>query len=150
MTKFILTKELGKLARWLRLLGYDASYYHQEDLGKLLITSLREKRLIITRCHKLKKSSPSGVVLIKSCFLKEQLRELKKMVNLSFDRDKVFTRCSLCNTLLIKIDKKEEKEKIPEYVYQTHNFFMKCPSCGRVYWEGSHWGNINKIKEVLT
>ncbi|OPX30679.1 MAG: hypothetical protein B1H08_01095 [Candidatus Omnitrophica bacterium 4484_171] len=149
MFKFIVTKELGKLARWLRILGFDTAYYTSETQGTLIIKALSEGRIVVTRCRRASDSLDKITLVINSDKLKEQLREVMKELHLSVDEGKMFTRCTFCNGMLERTDKDGVKESIPEYVFKTHNEFMKCASCGKIYWRGTHWGNIqdtlNKI-----
>jgi len=136
------TKELGKLARWLRILGFDTFYYNGDTLGTLVIKALSESRIVVTRRRKTIGSLEKTTIVIRSDKIKAQLREVIGELSLVIDESKMFSRCTICNKILESIDKNEVKESIPEYVFKTHNEFMKCASCGRIYWQGTHWGNI--------
>ena len=142
MFKFIVTKELGRLARWLRILGFDTVYYSEDTQGTLVIRALSEGRVVVTRRRKTIGSLEKTTIVIRSDKIKAQLREVMEELHLVIDESKMFTRCTICNKILESIDKNEVKESIPEYVFKTHNEFMKCASCGRIYWQGTHWGNI--------
>lgn len=144
MYKFIVTKELGKLARWLRILGFDTSYYVSDSIGSLIIESLREDRIIVTK-RRGKIDELKKVIVVNSNDVKMQLKEIMEKLDLVIDKDKMFMRCVLCNELLRKITKEEAKDKVPEYVFKIHTDFMTCIKCGRIYWQGSHWGNINNV-----
>jgi len=61
----------------------------------------------------------------------------------------MFTRCIICNEPLFPIEKREIKELVPQYVYQTQNLFHKCNICKRVYWQGTHWGNMQRYLESI-
>lgn len=149
MIKFILTKELGRLAKWLRILGFDTVYFKQDNKGLLLLTSLREERIILTRNQRLAKIKGPRIINIKSDNLKEQLREILDLFKISIDEEKMFTRCVICNLELEYIEKEKVKQKVPEYVFQTQNNFYTCRGCGRIYWQGTHWGNVAKILEEI-
>jgi len=144
MFKFIVTKELGKLARWLRILGFDTVYYNSAVQGTLVIRALSEDRMVVTRRRKTADSLDKITLVINSDKLKSQLREVLEGLHLDLDKDKMFTRCTLCNGILKQADKNKVKEIIPEYVFKTHNEFMECVSCGKIYWRGTHWGNIKE------
>ena len=146
MVKFILTKEVGRLCKWLRILGFDAEYFLEDNLATLIIKALKENRIIVTRK---KKIDDLKVIRVYANDVKEQLREVLTQLELKPDEDKMFTRCVICNKTLEKVEKEKIKEKVPLYVYQTQNEFYQCPSCRRIYWQGTHWGNVKKIIQDL-
>ncbi|MCM8782974.1 MAG: Mut7-C RNAse domain-containing protein [Candidatus Omnitrophica bacterium] len=147
--KFILTKELGRLAKWLRIMGFDAVYFKAENRSLLLIEALRENRIILTRNQKVAKTHGPQVINIKAEDFRGQLRQVLEELKIELDRDKMFSRCVLCNIELDFIEKDKVKERVPEYVFQTQKVFYICKDCGRIYWQGTHWGNVEKIlKEI--
>jgi len=143
--KFILTKELGRLAKWLRILGFDTEYYQKDNLSSLIIQALRDERIIISRNQHLPLSKGIKIILIGAEKIKEQVAEALKKLNLQAQEGAMFSRCILCNVELKDIAKDKVKEKVPEYVYQTQKDFITCPKCKRIYWPGTHWGNVEKI-----
>ena len=148
--KFIATKELGKLVKWMRILGFDAEYFKEANYSKLKITALRDERIILTK--NLSLSQPQGIkmVRIKSDLLNEQLQEVLKELNLKPDNNLMFSRCTVCNVVLESVEKDKIKHKVPEYVFKTQENFLACPVCQRVYWAGTHWGNVSQvIKEIM-
>jgi uncharacterized protein with PIN domain len=142
--KFVLTKELGRLAKWLRILGFDTEYYQQSNVGSLIIQALREERIIISRNHHLPQGRGINIVCLSSEKIAEQLNELLNLLKLKPEPDMMFSRCTICNLELKPIDKPMVKDKVPEYVFQTQEVFVRCPQCSRVYWQGTHWGNVEK------
>ena len=147
--KFLLTKEVGKLARWLRILGYDATYYREENTAGALLLALREGRVIITRNKVFfDKVSVKSVYLTQEK-IKDQLGRVIKELNLKIDEGMMFTRCILCNKDLEKIKKEMVIDRVPPYVFKIQDKFMECLACKRIYWPGSHWGNIRRcVKEI--
>lgn len=145
MARFILTKELGRLARWLRILGFDTVYFKEDNRARVLLIALRQERILITRCKVLFDKVSLKAVYVKEEMLEAQLKKVIESLRLDIQEDKMFTRCTLCNTPLAHITKEKIKEIIPQYVYKTQNEFMICPQCKRVYWQGSHWGKVNKV-----
>jgi hypothetical protein len=143
--KFILTKELGRLARWMRILGFDTIYFKSDNIGTLIVEALRDKRIIITRRKQKIEGLEKQMIVIKGTELKEQLKEVVKKLNLKVEEEKMFTRCTICNQILEEVEKEEIKDLVPEYVYNTQEFFMKCGQCKRIYWQGSHWGNVKEV-----
>jgi uncharacterized protein with PIN domain len=143
--KFILTKELGRLAKWLRIFGFDTIYYNNLNSSTLLLTALQENRIIVTRTAKMGVHLGIRTVIIESDFLHEQLQQLFRELNIAPDVSQTFSRCVLCNETLLPIDKEQVKTKVPEFVYQTQDSFMSCSACKRIYWQGTHWGNVKQI-----
>jgi len=148
--KFLLTKELGRLAKWLRILGYDAEYCDNSNHSALIILALRDDRVILTRNQHLPRHTGIPIILVNAQELKQQLGEVVKTLKLEVNKDIIFTRCILCNTLLVPIDKVKVQDKVPEYVFATQDNFITCPKCNRVYWQGTHWGNVAKMIEEIT
>jgi hypothetical protein len=147
--KFILTKELGRLAKWLRILGYDACYFKEDNKGLLLIEALRDERIILTRNSRLPQAKGIPMIKIKSDYLKEQIKQVWKDLKLKADEALMFSRCIICNVQLVEIEKEKIKDEVPEYVYNTQKDFITCPKCQRIYWAGTHWGNVTKtLKEI--
>lgn len=147
--KFILTKELGKLAKWLRILGYDAEYFDKDNPGFLFIRALKDSRIILTRNHRLPKRTALRIVMIESEIVKEQIPEVLNTLKLKVNKDIMFTRCILCNEPLIPVEKESVRNIVPEYVFKTQESFITCPKCNRVYWQGTHWGNAASILEEI-
>jgi hypothetical protein len=147
--KFILTKELGRLAKWLRILGFDTVYYNQDNLSSLIIQALRDERIILTRNQHLPQARGLKIVLIKNEKIKKQVAEILQTLKLKPEPEMMFSRCILCNTELVYITKDEVKDKVPEYVFNTHEDFITCPQCNRIYWRGTHWGNVRKTLEEV-
>lgn len=136
---FFADRMLGKLAKKLRLLGFDTVYHSHMSEEEILRFCKETGKILITRDRDLlKKAVERGI----KCFYvvsddwKQQLVELSKKIDLK--NSNRMSRCSLCNVELIKASEDEIKRKVPMYVQQTHNEFYLCPACGRVYWAGSH------------
>ena len=147
--KFILTRELGRLAKWLRILGFDADYFNQDNISSLIIQALRDNRVILTRNHRLPKSLGLKITTVQAERIKEQVAEVLKALQIKLSSDRMFTRCILCNEELVSVDKEKVKDRVPEYVFKTQENFVSCPKCNRVYWQGTHWGNVSQtLKEI--
>ncbi len=148
--KFILTKELGRLAKWLRILGFDTEYFKEDNPSSLIIQALRDNRIIVTRNHRLPQAWGIQIAVIKQEKIKEQIAEVFREFKIQPLPESMFTRCTLCNVELIDIDKEKIKDKVPEYVFKTHEDFITCPKCNRIYWQGTHWGNVSNILKEIT
>ncbi len=147
--RFLATTELGRLCNWLRILGYDCKYFTEDSLVSLTIKSLQEDRIILTRNVHLSARAGYKVVHIKSDFVKEQLKQVLEDLRLEPDETAMFTRCTICNLPLERIEKKEAKDKVPEFVYETNEDFVRCPECRRIYWHGTHWGNVREYLDEI-
>jgi len=114
-----------------------------------MIQALREERMILTRNQRLPRDRGIRVVLIKEEKIRGQVQEVLKALKLKIRPEQMFSRCILCNEKLEKIDKEKAKDRVPEYVFKTQVDFITCPKCKRVYWQGTHWGNVRKILEEI-
>ena len=141
MKKFLLDENLGKLAKWLRFLGYDAAIYKSISLHNKIRLANKEKRIYLTRDKKVAKLKQKfSRKLIKSENYREQLKELKGYIE--FDENRIMTVCPNCNRILKNTTKEKVKNLVPEFIYKNHNEFKVCFHCGRVYWKGSHYEKI--------
>jgi len=137
--KFICDDNLGKLAKWLRTLGYDTLFSRTISDKELISVALSEERIILTRDTKLVQlKSVTKYLLIESDKPLEQLKQVKEKFDLKIDEQYLFFRCLVCNTALEKIEKETIKEKIPPYVYKTQNNFVYCRKCDKIFWVGTH------------
>jgi uncharacterized protein with PIN domain len=144
--KFIADFMLGRLARWLRVLGYDTLYAIRQKRSDMQLQSLKESRVILTRDSRLSAKRSYGLLLIKDDLYLGQLKQVFKTFDLKIDRNNIFKICSVCNSRLAEVGKKEEvKGLVPEYVYETHDDFTVCPVCQKIYWKGTHSELIDKI-----
>jgi uncharacterized protein with PIN domain len=135
--KFLADSMLGKLAKWLRILGYDTAYRSHYRPGFLDLI-IKEDRHLLSR-HKETADQYAGALLIHADRVGEQLNELKQLIPLAPDRSNWFSRCLICNVVLREAEVDEARENVPEYVfYQNTKEIRFCPSCGRYYWPGSH------------
>ena len=151
MMRFLVDRMLGKLAKALRLLGYDAIYYQGEDLTQLIRSAREQDRVILTRNTKLAARRPEDrVVRITKDHPKLQLLELHEKGHIVFNENKSFSRCLICNVLLDGITRREVEGKVPDFIFHNYQEFYRCSQCGRIYWPGSHQQNMQKsIKEML-
>jgi uncharacterized protein with PIN domain len=147
--KFILTKELGRLAKWLRILGFDAEYDTCGPSASLLIRALKEERVILTRNRRISRTRGVKVFVVTRDFIREQVKEVLRAFKITPVAEEMFRRCNLCNQELVPVEKEEVQERVPEYVFETQEDFFTCPGCKRIYWAGTHWGNFEAIlKEI--
>jgi uncharacterized protein with PIN domain len=148
--KFILDVHLGRLAKYLRLCGFDSLFSKFFEDREIIETALREKRIILTRDKQLLKDKRvTHGYWIRSQNHYEQLREVFVRFDLR-DRIALFTRCISCNTLLEEVDREEIKDRLLADTGRYFSKFTRCPGCDRIFWEGSHYDNMKRIiNEVL-
>ena len=127
---------LGKLAKWLRLLGYDTAYDNAATDPELARRARAEGRVLLTRDRELAGRRGLRTLLIQSEILEEQVREVQD--GLGPPPDPALSRCAVCNAVLEAVDPGEIADRVPPYVLRTQSEFRRCPGCGRVYWPGTH------------
>jgi uncharacterized protein len=137
---------LGKLARYLRVFGLDVVYVRNlaaldryGDRGESVL--FFTKRTRPTHC--------GPMVLIKSDDPKEQLREVEHLIRPYIDPGKIMRRCIACNEELVDAAKDDVEQRVPEYIFHLYASFRMCPSCRRVYWEGSHTKGMRDLMEEI-
>jgi uncharacterized protein with PIN domain len=146
-SRFMADAMLGKLSRWLRILGFDTAYQEHIADADLVRRALEERRLILTRDRALPEEwSVSEVVVIAADDPVAQLREIAPRLRLA-ERARIFTRCSRCNTCLQPAEPGEVRDRVPERVLRERERLQRCPGCGRVYWEGSHTDRMRSVLE---
>src|SRR5262245_31310423 len=140
--KFIADVMVGKLARWLRMLGYDVLYSNRFEDDEILQIALDENRILLTRDVELHRRGGSHSLLIDDDHYEDQIRQVISAFALK--EAVAFSRCAECNTPLVDTDKESVFLRIPPYVYLTQEHFAVCPGCDRVYWRGSHADQIQE------
>ena len=137
--KLLCDHMLGSLARWLRFMGYDTAY-PEPGPDRALVERVRlENRILLTRDKELA-GRVAGAIQIHSDNLEEQIREVATALPLRLVDP--LSRCSLCNELLVPAPLEEVNDLVPEGVRSRHQLFWRCPSCRRVYWQGTHWDKM--------
>ena len=144
--KFVADSMLGKLAKWLRILGYDTLYQSFYRPG-VIVHLLKEDRCLLSRQEETA-NQYKNTVLIHADRVGPQLDELRNEINLVPERSNWFSRCLICNTLLKEAHPDEARNNIPEHVFFNNmSGIRSCPSCGRYYWPGSHRTRMEKQLE---
>lgn len=137
--RFIADAHLGKLAKYLRLCGFDTLFDPDLDDGDIINVALNESRIVLSRdkdlLNNLKAVAGYRVLSAQPAV---QLNEVMESYNLK-DQMSPFSRCLECNGVLLFINREEVIEMLPEGVKELHSVFRKCDKCGRVYWEGTHY-----------
>lgn len=148
-TRFILDVHLGKLAKYLRLLGFDCLIDEHIGDNEIIAISLQEKRIILTRDRNLlKHRQVTHGYWIRSQKPKKQLEEVISRFELRNNANP-FTRCMECNNTLTRVDKNDVLGDLQSKTREYYSNFWKCPGCGRVYWEGSHFESMKKLVDSI-
>ena len=149
--RFIVDTTVGKLGKWLRVLGFDTSVYLGKDLHRLVQMSRRENRVIVTRNRQLEvKLFLGNILVLKENEPDRQIAAVLRALNISLHPENILSRCLRCNEVLGAMPSEAVEGKVPEFVFYTHEIFHHCPSCQRIYWGGTHPSNMKKrIEHIL-
>jgi len=143
-TSFAAEKILGKLAKWLRILGFDTIY--DPDIKN----PVESGRILLTRTKRIKYDyTTDKLIFIKSDKPFKQLKEVIKALGIVNEDIKTFTRCIRCNTKIRTIEKNSIRSLVPDYVWESQDSFKACSKCKRIYWQGSHTKRSMEIIKKL-
>ena len=151
--RFIVDSNVGKLAKWLRMMGYDALFFGGSNDSQMIATALVENRVILTRDTQIMRrrvvtSRQLKVILIHSDEPERQMRQVMDTLELNY-QFQLFSICLECNQPLLGRSKEEVKDRVPPYVFQAQSQYMECPTCHRIYWRGTHWQAMTRKLERL-
>ena len=145
---------MGKLAKWLRIMGYDTMLFCGDNDSQMVTIALKEGRVIITRDTQIMKRRVVTSGWLKAVFIKgdepeEQMHQLIAGLNLDC-KYRPFALCLECNQPLVERSRGEVQDLVPPYVFQAHRQYMECPVCHRIYWRGTHWQAMtNKLNKFM-
>jgi uncharacterized protein with PIN domain len=145
---------VGKLARWLRMMGFDSLFFTGDDDSQMVRQALAEGRVLLTRdTGIMKRRVVTGgrlkAILLESEVPERQMQQLVSVLDIK-NQSHPFTLCLECNRPLIERSKAEVKDRVPPYVYKTQTQYMECPDCRRIYWRGTHWqAMLNKLEKLI-
>lgn len=151
--RFVVDSNVGRLARWLRIAGFDTLFVRGIDDNRLVRIALDEDRVLLTRDRQILKrrlvtSGRLKVILIEDDEVKAQLRQVLTALNLASEL-RPFSLCVECNEPLVPREKGEVEELVPPYVFRTQTQYMQCPGCLRIYWRGTHWERMSRELEGI-
>jgi len=136
--KFIVDCMLGKLAKWLKILGFDTLFFSKIGDEELLAIAEKGERILLTRDNELfERADQAAAFFIKSEDWQKQLKEVLERFKLK-DKAKPYSRCIECNAALKALSRVKAKNLVTPFVYKNATGFALCPVCGRVFWQGSH------------
>lgn len=147
---FVLDVHVGRLAGYLRLLGFDALYRNDYDDAEIIRLSIEERRIILTRdLGILKNRIVTHGYWLRSQRPLEQLREVLERFDLR-RAARPFTRCPVCNAALEPVAKSVIKSRLPPKTRELYEEFSRCTACGKVYWKGAHYEKLLKLVQSQT
>ncbi|MGA1843754.1 MAG: Mut7-C RNAse domain-containing protein [bacterium] len=148
--RFLADVMLGRLARWLRILGYDTLYTRKRIDSLLEVRAYDEGRIILTRDSRLyRKLGPERSFFIHADDFRDQMEELIRSLDMHHDPDRFLSRCLDCNHPLVPIAKEDVRMVVPPFVFQTVEAFRTCPQCKKVFWPGTHIGEMERLITTL-
>jgi uncharacterized protein with PIN domain len=143
--KFITDRTLGKLARKLRVLGFDTVYWGGGKLEEAAKVAAAEGRMLLTRSRRLQQGGEGFQVLIVLANDPEgQIHQVLSDLKLRPAADQFFSRCLICNEALLPVPKGEVEGRVPDFIQRSYDSFHICPQCRRIYWPGTHFQRMKK------
>lgn len=149
--KFVVDGMLGKLTRWLRMLGHDVKYSNKLNDAELIMIAKKEKRVLLTRDLELyQQATAKGL----DTFYLEGKTEAERLANLArrfktkLEIDMKTSRCPKCNTRVKPVPKEAIADKVEKKTFSNYDEFWECPKCGQIYWQGAHWARIRKTLDT--
>jgi uncharacterized protein with PIN domain len=142
---------LGKLTRWLRLLGYDVDYSSKLDDAQLMLAAKKERRILLTRDLELYQQATAkgiNVFYLEGKTEAERLANLAKRFKIRLDIDMATSRCTKCNVTVKPTLKQNVAKKVEKNTFSNYEDFWECPKCKQIYWQGAHWARIRKTLEA--
>ena len=135
--RFAVDRMLGRLARWLRILGHDVAYGSHLAGRPLVDRARREGRILVTRDTRLvRRRDLPPHLFVRSDAFREQLCEVAAAVRLGTAG--VLCRCLDCNATLAGVPRDDVRDRVPAFVWETTTDFLTCPRCHRIYWPATH------------
>jgi uncharacterized protein with PIN domain len=144
---------VGKLARWLRMMGFDSVFFSGENDSQMVRQALVESRILLTRDTGIMKRRVVENGRLKAFLMisqepEEQIKQLVGAMDIK-EQAHPFTICLECNQPLIDKSPEDVEGRVPPYVYKTQKQYMECPACRRIYWRGTHWkAMLNKLARI--
>ena len=143
--RFTADCNLGKLAKWLRILGYD-TLYERRNADRLFLTKAwGAGRIALTRKRDIAALPLRGaLVVVNADRVARQIGEVLEALTLDPDPARRMTRCLRCNELMEEVDREGVEGLVPAYVYQKYPLFRRCPRCSGIFWPGTHRRNVEE------
>jgi uncharacterized protein len=149
LPRFIADVMLGRLAKWLRIAGFDVLYSNQFTDDELISLSNGEKRILLSRDTRLLvRKSVREFIFLESQHVQDQMRQILDLTQTA-GFPSLLTRCLSCNEALVEATRESVRARVPEFVYETQSHFKSCPVCNRIFWAGTHRKAVVRTLERL-
>jgi uncharacterized protein len=146
---FVADVMLGRLAKWLRIAGFDVLYSNKFSDDELISISNREGRILLSRDTRLLiRKSVNNFIYLESENTQDQLKQVLETIRQTC-MPSLLTRCLSCNEALIEASRESVRDRVPAFVYRTQSHFKTCQRCGNIFWAGTHRASVLHILENL-
>lgn len=147
--RFVADVMLGRLAKWLRIAGFDVLYSNRFSDDALIEISLREDRVLLSRDTRLLIRKPvQKFIYLETQEIQSQIRQVFASMHIR-ELDSLLTRCLECNDILIDATREAVRTSVPPFVYTTQSRFKSCPKCGKIFWAGTHRNSVVRTLNTL-
>jgi uncharacterized protein len=149
--KYLTDATLARLAKWLRLLGYDTVVFTRVAGREMLRLAEAQQRVVLTKRQDMLERQFSGMLyLVSAKDTGSQLQEIMTKFSLEIEKKRMFQICLKCNEELLSMEKEEVRDLVPAYVIANYSEFTRCPHCQSIYWPGTHQRNFLQLLEKLS
>jgi uncharacterized protein with PIN domain len=147
--RFVVDVMLGRLAKWLRIAGFDVLYSNRYSDDELVALSQSDERILLSRDTRLLvRRAVTRFIYLESDDVQKQIGQILRIAGI--DRfPALLTRCLSCNDVLAQIDRERVRDHVPPFVFKTQPHFKMCPSCSKIYWAGTHRQAVLRTLERL-
>ncbi len=147
--RFVADVMLGRLAKWLRIAGFDVLYSNRYSDDELVSLSHREGRILLSRDTRLLvRKVVKRFIFLESEKIQEQIRQIFRVIGTS-SLPRILSRCLTCNEVLNEVPREQVRDRVPPYVFETQAHFKCCPCCQRIYWAGTHRQAVLRTLQAL-
>ncbi len=147
--RFVADVMLGRLAKWLRIAGFDVLYSNKFSDDELIAISNLDGRVLLSRDTRLLIRKPvKDFIFLSSQDVQMQIRQVFETMHISAFTS-LLTRCLACNEYLVETPRESVRTRVPQFVYETQSHFKSCPKCGRIFWAGTHRSAVVQTLEKL-
>ena len=147
--RFVVDVMLGRLAKWLRIAGFDVLYSNRYSDDELVTLSCGEGRILLSRDTRLLvRKAVKRFIFLESEKVQDQIRQIFRVIGTS-SLPRILSRCLTCNEVLGEVPREQVQDRVPPYVFETQTHFKCCSGCQRIYWAGTHRQAVLRTLQAL-